>query len=298
MIRKIILKIFPDSLINFYKALKKERKAQQRLKLEKQHQGIDEQAIINTLKKFGIQQGDTLMLHASLSKLGLVNGGAQSVISAILKAIGPQGNLAMPAFPASGFNFDYLSTNPIFDVNNTVSKTGIISEVFRQMPGVRRSLHPTDSVCALGPQAGYLTQDHFNQLSPYNENSPFYRLCALNAKIIMLGVDLNSLTNLHTLEDAVQDFKFPVYHSHIFECEIIDHKGIKHKVKTKAHDPKWSKKRKCQALFPHFKQAGFLQEGALGKASVYVITAAEMHKWMLDNYYQHGITMYTPHGEE
>ena len=39
----------------------------------------------------------TLMVHSSLSALGEVEGGANTVIGALLEAIGPTGTLAMPA---------------------------------------------------------------------------------------------------------------------------------------------------------------------------------------------------------
>ncbi|MGZ3899048.1 MAG: AAC(3) family N-acetyltransferase, partial [Bacteroidia bacterium] len=161
-----------------------------------------------------------------------------------------------------------------------------------------RSLHPTDSVCALGLQAFELTHSHFGQLTPYNSESPFYKLCVLNAKIVLIGVNLDSLTNLHTLEDAIPGFKYPVYHSKIFECRMINEKGETVVMKTKSHDPKWSKKRKCNELKPLFKEAGFLAEAKIGEANIIIIKAKEMHEWMVKNYVEKGITMYTPHGEK
>lgn len=253
--------------------------------------------IENALLKNGIQAGDTVFVHSSLSAMGVVEGGAITVIESIKNVIGSQGTLAMPAFPAVGYNYDYLSSQPVFDVRNIPSKMGVITETFRKMPGVLRSLHPTDSVCALGPNAYELIRSHFNQLTPYNSESPFYKLCLMNAKIILIGVTLDSLTNLHTLEDAVSNFKYPVYHAKVFECRLINENGEEVKMQTKCHDPKWSKKRKCNELKPLFKQAGFLSEDKIGQANIMIIKAKEMHEFMVKSYLEKGVTMYTPKGE-
>ena len=173
---------------------------------------------------------------------------------------------------------------------------GIITEEFRQQQHVIRSLHPTESICALGMQADYLTNSHFNQLTPYNVNSPFYKLCALHGKIILLGVDLNSLTNFHTLEDAVADFKFPVYHQTIFNASLIDEQGNRLMMKTKVHNPVFSKKRQCNSFIKPFMDAGLMKSFDLGLAKCYVLDAHKLHHWMLDNYKLKGITLYTPQG--
>ncbi len=294
--RKLLLKILPQFIIDHFKDNKKRTKSRLRDELKRENKILTKKDIEQFLQNNGIKTGDVIMLNSSLSKIGFVEGAAQSVIDGFLNVIGNTGTLVMPAFPAMGYNYDYLKTDPVFDVKNTSSRMGIITETFRKMKDVKRSLHPTDSVCALGEKADLITNSHYGQITPYNSKSPFYKLCELNAKIILLGVDFNSLTNLHTLEDAVTDFKFPVYHSHIFEIEIINEKNEKRRVKTKVHDPKFSKQRKCNELLPHFKKAGFIKETNLGMAHVMVIEAKPMHDWMVKNYNEKGITMYTPNG--
>jgi aminoglycoside 3-N-acetyltransferase len=296
-VRQFIRNILPQQLIDFYKNQKKRRKQKQRETLASTNHIVTQNQIIEQLKENGLKNGEVVMLHSSLSKIGYVEGGAQTVIDSILKVIGDEGTLVMPAFPAIGFNYDYLMTNPVFDISNTPSKMGIITEVFRKMKQVKRSLHPTDSVCALGKQADYLIKDHYNQLTPYNQNSPFYRLCELKAKIILIGVDLNSLTNFHTLEDAVPDFVYPVYHQTLFDTQLIDESGKSLIMKTKVHNPAFSKKRKCNDFIKPFTDAGFMTSFKIGLANCYCIEADKLHKWMIENYKLKGITLYTPQGK-
>ncbi len=295
--RKLLLKILPAGVIDFYKKNKSNRKQKHRNQLEKSNRIITEEEVIEQLQLAGIKEGEVVMLHSALSKIGFVKEGAQAIIQAFIKVIGTEGTLMMPSFPAIGFNYNYLKTNPVFDSKHTPSKMGVITETFRNMKGVERSLHPTDAVCAFGKQAVYLTKDHVHQLTPYNKNSPFYRLSALDGKIVLIGVDLNSLTNLHTLEDAVENFEYPVYHQTIFNTTLINDSGQRIEMQTKVHDPLYSKKRKCNELMPQFEKAGFLKHFKLGSANCIIIDAGAMHQWMVENYGTKGITMYTPHGK-
>ena len=177
--RKFIRNILPQQLIDFYKNQKKRRKQKQRETLASANHIVTQHQIVERLKEIGLNNGEVVMLHSSLSKIGYVEDGAETLITAFLEILDKDGTLVMPSFPAIGFNYDYLKTNPVFDILHTPSKMGVITEVFRKIKGVKRSLHPTDAICAIGKQADYLIKDHFNQLTPYNQNSPFYRLAEL-----------------------------------------------------------------------------------------------------------------------
>ncbi len=174
---------------------------------------------------------------------------------------------------------------------------GSITEYFRKLEGVYRSFHPTDSVCAKGPLAEFYTNTHYGQLTPYNEFSPFRKLCEKGGKILMLGTTLNgACVNLHTLEDAV-DFKHPVYDAQLFDIKMIDANGKETVVKTKVHNPECSAKRNCDALKPEFLKQGVLVDGVIGEAKSMLIDADKMLKVMIKNYNERGVCMYVPYGE-
>jgi len=109
-----------------------------------------EQRLRRDLEALGVRSGRVLLVHSSLSSLGVVSGGAATVIDALRALLGPEGTLVMPSHtwdrPGRG---DFA-----FDIGKTPSCVGAISEKFRTMPGAIRSLHPTHSVVALGPKAG------------------------------------------------------------------------------------------------------------------------------------------------
>jgi aminoglycoside 3-N-acetyltransferase len=253
--------------------------------------------LIKQFKKIGIKQGDVLLVHSSLSKIGYVENGPKDVVDALLEVVGSNGNLLMPNSPNASFQLDYIKELDVFDVAESTSKLGLISEYFRKLPDAVRSAHPTEPVSCIGPDAEYFVGHHFGNLTPYNLNSPFYRVAERKGKILYLGVTLdNAGTNLHTLEDAVPNFKFPVYYPEEFEVKMLFENGTVRTMKTLVHNPEQSKKRKCDGLIALFEEKGVLHKVKIGNAKSLLVDAKGMFDVMLEAYNEKGVTMYTPQG--
>lgn len=296
MFKKLIIRFTPKFIQKWIMLFLKKQRRHKILEQEKNNTGVTKEMLVTDLKKIGIGVGDSVLVHSSLSKIGFVPGGAATVIDALLEAVGPQGTLLFPTFPAKGKNKTHLEEHPFFDIINTPSQMGSITEYFRKMPDVYRSFHPTDPVCAKGPLAEYYTNTHYGQLTPYNEYSPFRKLCDKKGKILMMGTTLNgACTNLHTLEDAV-NFKYPVYAERIYDIKMIDAGGKTSTVKTKVHNPDYSVKRNCDALKPLFEKENVLINGTIGSAKSMLIDADKMLQTMIRYYNEQGVTMYTPYG--
>lgn len=164
------------------------------------------------LRTLGVQPGDVLIVHSSLSRLGWVAGGAVAVIQALQDAVTPEGTLVMPTFtlnltdPAGWRNpavpESWWSTLraelPAFDPALTPTrKMGRIPELFRTAPGAQRSHHPHSSFAAWGRQAGFVTDGHALTFS-LGEKSPLARVYDLNGRVLLLGTENN--TSLHLAE--------------------------------------------------------------------------------------------------
>ena len=51
--------------------------------------------LTSDLRRLGVTAGDLLMVHASLRAIGPTDGGADGVIEALERAVGPDGTLLM-----------------------------------------------------------------------------------------------------------------------------------------------------------------------------------------------------------
>jgi aminoglycoside 3-N-acetyltransferase len=295
-LKDVVRSLTPGFLLNWNRKRKKNNRNSELADKQQAGKSISTADLVKNLKEIGIKAGDSVLVHSSLSRIGHLVDGPKTFVDALIEALGVEGTILMPTSPNNVFQLNYIRNTPFFDVINSPSKTGAITEYFRKLPKAKRSLHPTEPVSAIGKLADYYTKDHFNQLTPYNEKSPFYRISEQKGKILYVGVTLSMAgTNLHTLEDAV-DFKFPVYYEDTFEIDVIDEKGEKHSVKTKVHNPEFSKKRKCDDLIPMFEAKGVLVKCKLGEAETLAVDAEQFLATMIAEYEQNGVTMYTPKG--
>ena len=105
--------------------------------------------IADDLRSLGVRRGDLLMIHSSLRSLGAVDGGAPTVVDALLEVLGTEGTLVGPAFTfASASSPDF-----VFDPGATPSEMGAVAEEIRCRPGAMRSTHALHSLSAVGPYA-------------------------------------------------------------------------------------------------------------------------------------------------
>ncbi|HYT62309.1 MAG TPA: AAC(3) family N-acetyltransferase, partial [Gemmatimonadales bacterium] len=102
------------------------------------------------LLQLGVLPGDVLMVHSAFDRFLGFHGGPVDVIRALQQVVGPDGTLMMPTIPFQGSAIEYALGEPVFDARQTVSRMGLITEVFRRAPGVVRSVHPTHSVAVWG----------------------------------------------------------------------------------------------------------------------------------------------------
>jgi aminoglycoside 3-N-acetyltransferase len=147
----------------------------------------------------GVRPGGVLLVHSSLRSLGPVEGGAETVIAALLEALGPEGTLLMPALSYATVG----RRNPLFDVLATPCCVGALPEAFRTRAGTRRSIHPTHSVCGVGRLAEMLLSGQELDSTPCGPHSAFARLPEAGGQILFLGCGLRPNTSMHAVEERV-----------------------------------------------------------------------------------------------
>jgi len=188
-------------------------------------------AIERGLRELGLRGGETLLVHSSLSSFGYVEGGAHAVIDALLAVLGPAGTLCMPALTYG----PYTPQNPppLFDPGTSKGIVGCIPETFRRRPGVMRSLHPTHSMAAVGPNARWLLAGHERSRTPCGPHSPWGKLREVDGRILMIGCGTEPMTMSHGPEEVCHESTrctAPV------RCQIRTDGGIR-TVELRLHGP-------------------------------------------------------------
>lgn len=153
-------------------------------------------SLLQDLRAMGMAPTDTVLLHTSMKKIGMVEGGADTVLDALQAYLAP-GLLVFPTL-----NWHILDEKPPrYDVNDTPSIIGILTERFRRRPNVHRSLNPTHSVCAYGADAVSFAQGGDTDGTPLGIYSPWRKLVERDAWILMAGCDLTTCTFIHGVEE-------------------------------------------------------------------------------------------------
>lgn len=159
--------------------------------------------LVSDLRDIGIPRGGNILVHSSLKSIGYVEGGAPTVVEALVSAAGPDGTVVVPTL--SG-NRDLGPENPpVFDPDETPCWTGAIPETFRKDPRARRSLHPTHSVAAIGPSSAALLYAHEVSQTPCGPETPYLRLARpeFEGRILFIGCGLEVSTTFHGIEELV-----------------------------------------------------------------------------------------------
>ncbi len=169
--------------------------------------------IIDDLRELGAREGDTLLVHASMRAIGKVEGGADTMVDALLEVLGPEGTLLTPAFnagnrvPEKWATADIRSLPALYSNSDTpefvegisLGQVGALAGRVHARSDSRGS-HPTLAFSALGRNAAFLTGDapfHY----PLGTNSPLARLHQLNGGILLVGVDQTVNASLHLAEN-------------------------------------------------------------------------------------------------
>jgi len=156
----------------------------------------------------GLKEGDSVMMHASLEKIGTVDGGAAMVIHRLLRVIGDNGTLLMPTFTSisrHGQSHDnFTAPNcwcegkeerhvPFIPELQPDKQLGAIAHRLCSWPRSRRSKHPGYSFVAVGKHADEVV----SELKLDDPLVPIKKLLKYNPNIVLVGVDLTVATAIH-----------------------------------------------------------------------------------------------------
>jgi aminoglycoside 3-N-acetyltransferase len=162
------------------------------------------------LQDLGVVEG-MAMVHASLSSLGWVVGGSQTVVEALLDRLGPDGTLCAQAswedIPFGQADWPeewrraYEAELPGFDseLSAAAPYEGRLAERIRTWPGACRSANPGTGIAAIGSRAAELTADHRLD-DGFGEGSPYARLVEADGQVVLLGAPLRTISLLHHAE--------------------------------------------------------------------------------------------------
>lgn len=187
--------------IENYGAFKKKQKRKfSRIIYKEKYNAKD---LIDVMKTMGMKKGSIVFIHSSMTEFYNYTGTSEELIERIIEEIGADGTLIMPAYPKiikAAIHTDEVE----FDINNTPSGAGYLTEIFRKYPGVLRSINIQQSVCAYGKLADYFVSEHHRSLTAWDEFSPYYKMSQMDAMVFAFGLPFFLGTMIHCTESILR----------------------------------------------------------------------------------------------
>ena len=154
--------------------------------------------LVRELKKIGIKEGMELEVHSSLSSFGKVEGGAETVIKALMECVGKEGSIFMPSLC---FSPEQELTKEDKAMGITVkiqilpedaprTAMGIIADTFRKRDDVVTG-------------KGVIRTTGWGKNAEQAAIGGFDHVIANGGKALLLGVDIYRLTSMHYMEGGL-----------------------------------------------------------------------------------------------
>ena len=238
----------------------------------------------DALKQAGVEAGELLLVHSSLSKCGYFSGGAKGIIQGVMTAVGPTGTALFPTFTRP---YIYLGTSlnkgwnyrPYDSSDTRQIWTGAVPRaLLEEYPEAVRSRHVTHSWARLGPKAAECVAAHGPTEPPGATSSPMGKALEYGGKVAYIGTGLSPSTFLHYLETQCNsEYLQPAV------CRVKNQDGSLQTVLLNQHLPGhrdfYGRNAKNSKFFTRAVKAGLhIAEVPLGMGCINVISLKELYE--------------------
>jgi len=167
-------------------------------------------------KDVGVSAGMTISLKTDLRFLGPYKSEQYDLLEAHFNALSELIDLNKGTIVVSTASFSLCNSETVFDIENTPSEMGALTEYIRLKSESVRSFHPFTSYTAIGRQANYICNN--NSRHSVGPNSPKERMLELDARYLSVGFKPSLVTMaVHHVEQMmgvpyrfVKEFNHPV----------------------------------------------------------------------------------------
>ena len=159
---------------------------------------MTKQELVEELKKIGLKEGMEIEVHSSLGSLGYVEGGAETVIEALMDCVTDRGSIFMPSLcfgpelelTQEDKNMGITVKIKILSEDEPRTAMGVIADTFRQRSDVVTG-------------KGMIRTSGWGLHAKEAAKGGLDYVIRNGGKALLLGVDIYKLTAMHYMEDAM-----------------------------------------------------------------------------------------------
>ena len=179
---------------------------------------LSKKILIQKLSYLGLSEGDTVFISSNIIALGKIDkienkyDYCELYFEALMSVLGKSGTIVVPTYTSQ-----VARNGEKFILEQTKSHMGIFAEHIRNKKNSLRSIHPVNSVSAIGKNSNFICKN--NSTSDFGSESPFERLSKLDCKILSIGLTSKyTVSILHYLEAI---FCVPYRYNKILDIKTV-----------------------------------------------------------------------------
>jgi len=153
--------------------------------------------LLEQLEKFHIAKGRIVMVHTSLRAVGDIDGGGETLLSALIEFFTDRGGLL--CIPTHTWDSE------IYDLRKAESCLGVFPRLAAKHPEALRTLHPTHSMAVFGDRekAEAFAKDESTAHSPASPKGCLGKLYDEDGYVLLIGVGHEKSTFIHCVEEML-----------------------------------------------------------------------------------------------
>lgn len=182
-------------------------------------------AIVQQLRALNLERDAIVFISADLLRIGYFNKTIDQTlidwIYILKEAFGSSATLVIPAYTNTFSRFNKDPTT-IFSTKSEPA-SGALSKAFFHYGNARRSLHPSHSCFAIGPEAEYILKGHDHTASCY---APYHKVIESGGKNLLLGTidQSNGPMAFHAVQESLnQTLSHPS--ANLYQTYFLDQYG-------------------------------------------------------------------------
>ena len=224
--------------------------------------------------KIGLKKGDKIFVTSSFGNLN-IDFAPQTLVQLLMDIVTEEGTIMMPYYPPMNSD-EWAKGNNIFDMTDTKSGMGIITNVFSKMPNVLKSVHPVKAVCVWGKDAEEYIKNHSDATTPYYWDSPYGKM--LKKRCLTLGLGVRNNPIFHTIEDVVSVPLTKYYLPEKINLKVITSDRKELSVATYIHDTRVISKCISSGEFIENLGCNSYKKISVGISYLYIINNYEVYE--------------------
>ncbi|WP_025725122.1 AAC(3) family N-acetyltransferase [Acholeplasma granularum] len=228
--------------------------------------------LIKQLIQMNLKPNDNILIHSSVKK---INRDPDLVIKTLINYF-DEGMVLLPTHTWAQMNKENNRFNP----KKEPSCVGLLTEKFRNYPGVLRSLQPTHSMAGYGKNVKEFIDLDLKSNTPGSPLGTWGNLDTIDAKILLIGCDMTRNTYVHAIEEVLNIpdrlTKEPITFELVTDEGIIKKDFYKHYSSTTAHLSMHYKKTEQRLI-----ELGIITKHKFGDADVLMMNAKDLKKQII-----------------